>query len=41
MLSVARMNFALALAVAGLSFNTFSVFVTCPASHVTMWTLLV
>ena len=34
--SVARMNFALALAVAGLSFSAVSVLVTCPASQVAM-----
>ena len=32
--SVARMNFAFALAVAGLSFSAVRVFVTCPALHV-------
>jgi len=32
--SVARMNFAFAFAVAGLSFSAVSFFVTCPESHV-------
>ena len=35
------MNLALALAVAGLSLSAVRVFVTCPASHVRMWMLLV
>jgi hypothetical protein len=39
--SVARMNFALALAVAGLALRAASVCVTCPASQVRMWMLLV
>ena len=34
--SVARMNFAFGLAVAGLSFSVVSVLVTCPVSHVAM-----
>ncbi|KAG0922617.1 hypothetical protein G6F31_019848 [Rhizopus arrhizus] len=39
--SVARMNFALALLVAGLAFSAASVCVTCPVSQVRMWMLLV
>ena len=39
--SVARMNFALALAVAGLSLSALSAFGTEPGSQVRMWMLLV
>ena len=39
--SVARMNFALALAVAGLAFSAARVFVTSPGALTAMWMLLV
>jgi hypothetical protein len=39
--SVARMNLALARAVAGLAFSAWSVAVTWPGSQVAMWMLLV
>jgi hypothetical protein len=39
--SVARTNFALARAVAGLAFSAASLFVTSPAAATAMWMLLV
>jgi hypothetical protein len=39
--SVAKMNFALALDVAGLAFNAARVFVTSPAGATAIWMLLV